>query len=100
MNFSKNRLEVGHFDEPPASRAYTWPPARQRAYGGMGANASREFQYAETETQQLTRLARRRSCGKRVAQCYLELGQFRNPRRPLTSAREVCGLPWTRWTRR
>ena len=41
----------------------------------MGANASREFQYAETETQQLTRLDQI-ACGN-IAQCYLELGQFR-----------------------
>ena len=51
-------------------RAYTWVPSGEaRQYGGMGANASREFQYAETETQQLTRLDQI-ACGN-IAQCYL-----------------------------
>lgn len=57
-------------------RAYTWVPSGEaRQYGGMGANASREFQYAETETQQLTRLDQI-ACGN-IAQCYLELGWYR-----------------------
>ena len=57
-------------------RAYTWVPSGEaRQYGGMGANASREFQYAETETQQLTRLDQI-ACGN-IAQCYLELGRYR-----------------------
>ena len=73
-------------------RAYTWVPSGEaRQYGGMGANASREFQYAETETQQLTRLDQI-ACGN-IAQCYLELGQFR---KALDFNAKVCGPPCSR----